>query len=58
MSKYSNAMANLKELEERGCTVLHHVDAHTMNRHPFFHLKLFDRIVFIWPEHHKKRQIK
>jgi 25S rRNA (uracil2634-N3)-methyltransferase len=49
MTEYSNAMSNLKELEERRCTVLHGVDAHTMNRHPLLHLKLFDRIVFNFP---------
>lgn len=64
MNKYSNTMNNLKELEEQRCTVLHDVDAYTMNRHPLLHSNLFDRIVFnfppagfIWPEH-DKRQIK
>jgi len=64
MNKYPNAMTNLKDLEELECTVLHDVDAHTMNRHPLLHSKLFDRIVFnfphdgfIWPEN-DKRQIK
>ncbi|KAE8098909.1 hypothetical protein FH972_016937 [Carpinus fangiana] len=49
MSKYSNAMSNLKELEERRCTVLHDVNAHSMILHPLLHLKLFDRIVFNFP---------
>ncbi|XP_059444414.1 pentatricopeptide repeat-containing protein At1g64100-like [Corylus avellana] len=54
---YTNANTNLKELKKRRCTVLHHVDAHTMHRHPHLRSKLFDRIVFnfphagfIWPE--------
>jgi hypothetical protein len=58
MTEYSNAMSNLKELEERRCTVLHDVDARNMNRHPLLHFKLFDRITFnfphagfIWKEH-------
>ncbi|XP_059441427.1 pentatricopeptide repeat-containing protein At1g64100-like [Corylus avellana] len=54
---YTNANTNLKELKKRRCTVLHHMDAHTMHRHPHLRSKLFDRIVFnfphagfIWPE--------
>ncbi|XP_059441423.1 uncharacterized protein LOC132173823 isoform X2 [Corylus avellana] len=42
-------MANLEELKQRRCTVLHHVDAHTMYRHPQLRSKLFDRIVFNFP---------
>ncbi|XP_059442235.1 uncharacterized protein At4g26485-like [Corylus avellana] len=49
MTEYSNAMSNLKELEDRRCTVLHDVDAHTMNRHPHLRSKLFDRVVFNFP---------
>jgi len=49
MNKYSNAMTNLKELEERRCTVLHDVNGHSMILHPLLHLKLFDRIVFNFP---------
>ncbi|XP_059442234.1 uncharacterized protein At4g26485 [Corylus avellana] len=49
MEKYSNAKSNLEELEERRCTLLHDVDAHTMNRHPLLNSKLFDMIVFNFP---------
>ncbi|BBH01451.1 hypothetical protein with DUF2431 [Prunus dulcis] len=34
MVNYSKAMSNLKELEDRGCTILHCVDCKTMNLHP------------------------
>ncbi|OWM85915.1 uncharacterized protein At4g26485-like [Punica granatum] len=47
--KYSRASINLKELEDRGCTVLHGVNAHTMSKHPSLILKSFDRIVFNFP---------
>ncbi|XP_031405807.1 uncharacterized protein LOC116214556 [Punica granatum] len=47
--KYSRASINLKELEDRGCTVLHGVDAHTMSTHPSLILKSFDRIVYNFP---------
>ena len=31
--EYSGAMANLKELEELGCIIMHEVDAKTMSQH-------------------------
>lgn len=49
MQKYTDAMANVKELKDFGCTVLHEVDAGTMKQHPQLGLKLFDRIVFNFP---------
>ncbi|XP_059444816.1 uncharacterized protein At4g26485-like isoform X1 [Corylus avellana] len=61
---YSNAKANLKELKKRTCTVLYHVDAHSMYRHPRLRSKLFDRIVFNFPHagfigsESEKRQIE
>jgi 25S rRNA (uracil2634-N3)-methyltransferase len=48
--KYTNAMSNLIELEDLGCTILHEVDVHNMNQH--FYLKHhcnFDRIIFNFP---------
>lgn len=60
----STGLENLKQLKNRGCTILHGVDAHTMRDHPSLQHKLFDRIVFnfphgrfVWPEH-MSRQIK
>ncbi|PKI78818.1 hypothetical protein CRG98_000778 [Punica granatum] len=47
--KYSRASINLKELEDRECTVLHGVNAHTMSTHPSLVLKSFDRIVYNFP---------
>ncbi|CAB4276993.1 unnamed protein product [Prunus armeniaca] len=35
MLNYSKAMSNVKELEARGCKVLHEVDVHSMSQHPF-----------------------
>nr|XP_004308248.2 PREDICTED: uncharacterized protein At4g26485-like [Fragaria vesca subsp. vesca] len=35
MENYSNAMSHLEKLEEKGCTILHEVDVHTMSRHPY-----------------------
>ncbi|PKI78816.1 hypothetical protein CRG98_000776 [Punica granatum] len=48
-SKYSRASINLEELEYRGCTVLHGVNAHTMSEHPSLIHKSFDRIVYNFP---------
>ncbi|XP_031407168.1 uncharacterized protein At4g26485-like isoform X2 [Punica granatum] len=62
--KYSRASINLKELEDRGCTVLHGVNAHTMSKHPSLILKSFDCIVFNFPragffyKEHDLQQIK
>ncbi|CAK7323948.1 unnamed protein product [Dovyalis caffra] len=49
MLKYSKAATNLSELEELGCTIMHGVDAHTMNKHPLLNRKSFDRIVYNFP---------
>ncbi|KAK9268971.1 hypothetical protein L1049_000738 [Liquidambar formosana] len=49
MEKHPTAGPNLKELEDRGCTIVHDVDAHTMSQHPLLTNKLFDRIVFNFP---------
>ncbi|XP_059658891.1 uncharacterized protein At4g26485-like [Cornus florida] len=47
--KHPTAKANLEQLKELGCTVLHGVDASTMSCDPFLNSKLFDRIVFNFP---------
>ncbi|KAK3194800.1 hypothetical protein Dsin_026110 [Dipteronia sinensis] len=47
--KYTRATSNLKELEELGCTMVHGVDANTMNQHPDLIFKSFDRIVYNFP---------
>ncbi|XVF76985.1 hypothetical protein PTKIN_Ptkin14bG0003700 [Pterospermum kingtungense] len=47
--KYSGAMANLKKLEELGCTIVHEVDATTMSQHALLKLYSFDQIVFNFP---------
>ncbi|KAM5586823.1 uncharacterized protein ABKV19_005646 [Rosa sericea] len=46
---YSNAMSHLKELEEKGCTILHGVDVHTMSQHPQLIYRRFDCIIYIFP---------
>ncbi|KAL6206116.1 hypothetical protein ACLB2K_023365 [Fragaria x ananassa] len=65
IAKYSNAApSNLKELEDRGCVILHGVDVHTMKQHHLLVNQLFDRIVFNFPHagfihrENVKRQIK
>ncbi|XP_031280352.1 heavy metal-associated isoprenylated plant protein 41-like [Pistacia vera] len=47
--KYSSANSNLIELEKRGCTIVHGVDANTMSHHPLLRGKSFDRIIFNFP---------
>ncbi|CAK9145048.1 unnamed protein product [Ilex paraguariensis] len=42
-------VANLKKLEDYGCTIVHEVDANTMSQHPLLKVKAFDRIVFNFP---------
>ncbi|XVE50919.1 hypothetical protein DITRI_Ditri01bG0202000 [Diplodiscus trichospermus] len=49
MRKYSGAMANLKKLEELGCTIMHEVDVNTMSQHYLLKLAKFDRILFNFP---------
>ncbi|CAL9016535.1 unnamed protein product [Prunus brigantina] len=46
---YSKAMSNVKELEARGCKVLHEVDVHSMSQHPFLIRVRFDRIIYNFP---------
>ncbi|XP_065870371.1 uncharacterized protein At4g26485-like [Euphorbia lathyris] len=47
--KYSNGVANVRELEERGCLVLFGVDAKQMSQHFFLRTQRFDRIVYNFP---------
>ncbi|XP_073059706.1 uncharacterized protein At4g26485-like [Primulina eburnea] len=47
--KHPTAAANLVELENKGCTVIHRVHASTMCEHPLLKNRLFDRIVFNFP---------
>ena len=47
--KYSNGIGNVRELEERGCLVLHKVDAKQMSQHYFLKTQRFDRIVYNLP---------
>ncbi|KAM1234756.1 hypothetical protein ACFX2J_004305 [Malus domestica] len=49
MVNYSEAISNVKELESRGCIVLHEVDVHSMSRHPFLISVRFDRIIYNFP---------
>ncbi|KAL6283158.1 hypothetical protein ACE6H2_014087 [Prunus campanulata] len=49
MLKYSEAMSNVKELEARGCIILHEVDVHSMSRHPLLISVRFDRIIYNFP---------
>ncbi|BBH01456.1 hypothetical protein with DUF2431 [Prunus dulcis] len=49
MLKYSKASSNVKELEARGCIVLHEVDVHSMSQHPFLIRLRFDRIIYNFP---------
>uniref|UniRef100_A0A7N0TY47 25S rRNA (uridine-N(3))-methyltransferase BMT5-like domain-containing protein n=1 Tax=Kalanchoe fedtschenkoi TaxID=63787 RepID=A0A7N0TY47_KALFE len=60
MMKYRQARENLKRPEELGCTILHEVDALSMNHHPALEYRKFDRIIFNFPhagfyfhEHHR-----
>ncbi|KAL3623864.1 hypothetical protein CASFOL_032680 [Castilleja foliolosa] len=49
-SKYfGSAIANIGILKDKGCTVLHGVDANTMSQHPYLKHMKFDRIVFNFP---------
>lgn len=47
---YSRATINLMELKRFGCNILHGVDALSMYQHPLLLDKLFDRIVFNFPQ--------
>ncbi|KAJ4953516.1 hypothetical protein NE237_030348 [Protea cynaroides] len=46
---YGNAMSNINGLKNRGCVVLHGVDARIMSRHVFLKGMKFDRIIFNFP---------
>ncbi|KAL7130720.1 hypothetical protein ABFS83_13G152700 [Erythranthe nasuta] len=45
----SQAAANVCLLKDKGCTVIHGVDATTMSQHPSLMHQKFDRIVFNYP---------
>lgn len=47
--KYSNGVENVRELEERGCIVLHGVDATKMSQHYFLSTQRFDRVIYNFP---------
>ncbi|MCL7043790.1 hypothetical protein MKW94_024480 [Papaver nudicaule] len=47
--KYSDAIGNVRELEEKGCLVLLGVDATQMSQHFFLKTQRFDRIVYNFP---------
>lgn len=47
--KYSNGVENVRELEERGCIVIHGVDATQMSQHYFLCTQRFDRIIYNFP---------
>jgi 25S rRNA (uracil2634-N3)-methyltransferase len=47
--KYSNGVGNVRDLEEKGCVVLHGVDATKMSQHYFLTTQRFDRIVYNFP---------
>uniref|UniRef100_A0A2N9FVR0 25S rRNA (uridine-N(3))-methyltransferase BMT5-like domain-containing protein n=1 Tax=Fagus sylvatica TaxID=28930 RepID=A0A2N9FVR0_FAGSY len=47
--KYRKGIGNVRKLEERGCFVLHEVDAEQMSQHFFLRTQRFDRIVYNFP---------
>ncbi|KAM3276041.1 hypothetical protein ACQJBY_044423 [Aegilops geniculata] len=47
--KYSKAETNVMELERRGATVLHRVNANNRSAHTYLKFRQFDRIVFNFP---------
>ncbi|KAI8524851.1 hypothetical protein RHMOL_Rhmol13G0181900 [Rhododendron molle] len=49
LKKYSNGLANVRDLEEMGCVVLYGVDATKMSQHFFLSTHRFDRIVYNFP---------
>ncbi|XVF76973.1 hypothetical protein PTKIN_Ptkin14bG0003000 [Pterospermum kingtungense] len=49
LEKYTGALANLKALDDLGCTIVHEVDATTMSQHALLKSDSFDRIVFNFP---------
>lgn len=48
-NKYSNAVDNVRELEERGCLVFYGVDAMQMSQHFFLRTHKFDRVIYNFP---------
>lgn len=49
VKKYSNAIENMRELQDMGCVVLCGVDATTMSQHFFLTTQRFHRIVYNFP---------
>ena len=49
MRKYGSFEAHWRELEKRGCLMLHEVDVHDMNKHPTLASMAFDVIIFNFP---------
>ncbi|XP_056860209.1 uncharacterized protein At4g26485-like [Raphanus sativus] len=48
--KYKDAKNNVEELERRGCTVIHGVNVHSMDKdHRVVRLIVYDRIIFNFP---------
>lgn len=46
---HPSSVSNLDLLEEKGCTIIHKVDACYMCEHPLLSHRKFDRIVFNFP---------
>ncbi|KAJ4831403.1 hypothetical protein Tsubulata_020426, partial [Turnera subulata] len=44
LSRYYMAATHLKQLEDRGCAIIHGVDVNNMSRHPLLCHRKFDRI--------------
>ncbi|KAL6511869.1 hypothetical protein OROGR_021466 [Orobanche gracilis] len=47
--KHPSASANVALLKEKGCSVMHDVDASTMSNQPLLSHRKFDRVVFNFP---------
>ncbi|KAK4439656.1 hypothetical protein Salat_0300500 [Sesamum alatum] len=47
--KHPTAAQNLLLLEDKGCTIIHQVDASSMSEHHLLSQRIFDRIVFNFP---------
>ncbi|KAL0399068.1 UNVERIFIED_CONTAM: hypothetical protein Sradi_2250100 [Sesamum radiatum] len=47
--KHPSSVRNLQLVQEKRCTVIHQVDAHSMSQHPLLSHRKFDRIVFNFP---------
>ncbi|PIA27283.1 hypothetical protein AQUCO_08100017v1 [Aquilegia coerulea] len=46
---YGDAMSNINHLKNKGCTILHEVDATVMASHPVLRGLKFDRIIYNFP---------